>query len=180
MIKNGFLARFFGVLWARPALFVYLLALVAAAVFLSGLAPVRELASGALVLSETDALSGAVTLAQWLTSGEMITNTVAIIFVLPVPIAMLCLLLLAGPVGSFASGMEEAAEYPANGGMGFLRGYQKCAIPFFALAYLTFAAAFVLAFAWVNATAPIAALKGLADRGSLPAAAFELSVSTPV
>ena len=177
----GFTGRFIRLIQYKIRLILYLFFLTITCVsLLTIIVPAGDIVRGMIALADTNALSGVVSFAQWILAPEMLANTFIFIFTAPVPVALAYSLLLAGALGSFASGMEYACGFPAKAGMSIKTGYRTRFFPVMVLIYATLVIMLLAAVVWVIASAPLAVINELAGRGALSRVIYNATLAVTV
>ena len=169
--------KFFRLAAVRSALFLYLFALITGGALISHIVPIVGIVSGAIALSELNALSSVVSFAQWLIADNNIRYTFLFIIAAPAPVAILGASLFAGALGSFASGMETGCGFPAKTGMGIRNGYRKRFRHVLTLFYATSIVSLALIFTWIIAAIPLAVIRELESRGALQTVFYYITLA---
>ena len=169
--------RFLKFILYRLGLYIYLLALVAAGALTLYILPAAEILSGLTALTETTALASVVSIAQWILSDAIFKYAVLFIVTAPFPLSFLFSLLFSGAFGSFASGMEAAADFPAKPGIGFWSGYKLLFTRVLLTAFVSFVAALSMCLVWTITAVPLAIIKALEVRGALKPLVFNVTLA---
>jgi len=150
----------------KPFIFIYILSLTIAVLFLERYNPLTELLSGLVSVTNTDPAALLISVTQFLSDRTVVIQTMTIMVMAAVLASLAGAVMFSGFLGSFADGAKRCVEFPAAEKTGFLGGYKKFfpMLALFAASVLLFE---LLMIVWLISAVPLAIVSKAVEIGVL-------------